>query len=319
MSQIFEIFTGVCLPILVLIGTGWVLDRKFDFDLRTLVKLNIYLFVPAFILVRLSSSTIPGRTGLMVMGFTVCVIISMAIVSWAISHFRKDPPEERAALQLSTMIYNSGNWGIPLLTLAFPQEGGIFQVFVLATMNLTTFTVGVFLASSTKANASRGAAWRKVLPIFKQPSIYAIATAIALRIFGNPLDDINFVWKPLNYLAGGLVGFALLTLGVQLSKTKPPKPVGRLGWALSIRLLGGPAIAIFLTWLFGIDGNFAAILIVGAASPTAVNTALLAYEFGADSQFAAAAVYYSTLLATFVVTILLAILYQGWIPWAILG
>ena len=61
MHNIAEIFLGVCLPLLVLIVVGWSLDRKFDFDLRTLVKLNIYLFVPAFILVRLSSSTIPGK------------------------------------------------------------------------------------------------------------------------------------------------------------------------------------------------------------------------------------------------------------------
>lgn len=318
MYLIAEIFTGVCLPILVLIFLGWYLDRKFDLDLRTLVKLNIYLFVPAFILVKLSSSTIPGKTGVLVMLFTVCVIISMVLISWFISRLRKDPPHERAGLQLCTMIYNSGNWGIPLLSLAFPGQGGVLQVFVLATMNLTSFTAGVFLASSSdKANTN--SRWRNILPIFKQPSIYAIAMAIVFRVYGNPLEEVNFIWKPLNYLAGGLVAVALITLGVQLSKTKPPRPAGRLGWALSIRLLGGPAVAAGLTWLFGFSGTFAAILIVGAASPTAVNTALLAYEFGADSRFAAASVYYSTICATVVVTLLLAILHWGLIPWAVPG
>ncbi|MDF1813011.1 MAG: AEC family transporter [Verrucomicrobiales bacterium] len=318
MYSIFEIFTSVCLPILVLIVVGWGLDRKFSLDLRTLVKLNIYLFVPAFILVKLSSSSIPGKTGALVMLFTVCIIASMGLVSWLVSRLRKDPPHDRAGLQLSTMIYNSGNWGIPLLTLAFPDQGGVLQVFVLATMNLTTFTCGVFLATSTREE-NVDSIWKNLLPIFKQPSVYAIATAIAFRVFGNPLDDIVFIWKPLNYIAAGLVGFALLTLGVQLSKTQPPRPVGRLGWALGIRLLGGPAIAVGLTWLFGISGTFAAILIVGAASPTAVNTALLAYEFGTDSRFAAAAVYYSTLSATVVVTLILAVLHAGWIPWAVPG
>jgi len=60
----------------------------------------------------------------------------------------------------------------------------------------------------------------------------------------------------------------------------------------------------------------AAILILGAASPTAVNTALLAHEFKADSHFAAAAVFYATLAASIVVTALLAILRASWIPWA---
>jgi hypothetical protein len=52
----------------------------------------------------------------------------------------------------------------------------------------------------------------------------------------------------------------------------------------------------------------AAILILGAASPTAVNTALLAHEFKADSRFASAAMSYLSIAASLVVTLLLAIL-----------
>ncbi len=309
------IFIDVCLPLLLVIGIGWALDRKFDFDLRSLVKLNIYLFVPAFILVRVSTSTISGSTAAMVVGFTLCISLSMGVISWLVSKLRGDDAIERAGLQLGTMFYNSGNWGLPLLTLAFPGEGGVIQLFVLATMNLSGFTAGVYLANAT--NEKKNTALQNVIAIFKQPSVYAIAAAVALRAMGNPLTEIEFIWLPLNHLSDALIAFALLTLGVQLSKTKPPKPVGRLGWALGIRLLGGPLIAMLLTWVFGIEGILAAILIVGAASPTAVNTALLAYEFGSDSRFAAATVYYSTLCATLVVTLLLTLLNYGFIPWAI--
>ena len=54
MSVFLDIFFSVCLPILVLAGLGWGLDRLYDLDLKSLVKLNIYPFVPAFILTRLS-------------------------------------------------------------------------------------------------------------------------------------------------------------------------------------------------------------------------------------------------------------------------
>ena len=50
-------------------------------------------------------------------------------------------------------------------------------------------------------------------------------------------------------------------------------------------------------------------MIVSASFPTAVNTALLAHEFNADSQFAAAAVFYSTLVSMLTVTLLIAILH----------
>ncbi|MDF1853424.1 MAG: AEC family transporter [Verrucomicrobiales bacterium] len=312
MLVFFEIFTTVCLPILLLAGLGWGLDRIFSLDLKTLIKLNLYLFVPSFILVRLSSSDLKGETGAAVVGFTLCIILTMGILSWITSRLRGVEREERYSIKLSTMIYNSGNWGIPLMALAFSELGGVIQVFVLATMNLTSFSLGIFLAN---AGSRERNGW--IVPILKQPSPWAIVLALILRANGNPLEEVTFLWTPMNYLANALVAFALITLGVQLSKTKPPHPRGSLSYALVIRLLGGPAAAMGLTWLFGFQGEIAAILIVGAAAPTAVNTALLAHEFKADSQFAAAAVFYSTLAASLVVTALLAILRAGWIPWAI--
>lgn len=310
--MLFRIFVDVCLPILALIGLGWGLDRLFKLDLKTLVKLNLYLFVPAFILVRLSTSNLSGAIGLKVVAFTLAVIFSMGAISWIVCAIRRQSPGERYAMKLSTMIYNSGNWGIPLMTLAFSELGAVVQVFVLATMNLTSFSLGIFLAN---AGSSERKGW--FLPILKQPSPYAILIALILRAFGNPLTEIGFVWTPLSYLSDALVAFALITLGVQLAKTKPPAPRGNLGITLVIRLIGGPLVAAGLTWLFGFRGEIAAILIVGAAAPTAVNAALLAHEFKADSRFAAAAVLYSTLAAGVIITGLLAILRAGWIPWAV--
>ncbi len=310
--MLFQIFIDVCLPILLLAGLGWGLDRVFNLDLKTLVKLNIYLFVPAFILVRLSSSNLEGEIGLAVVGFTVCIILTMGAASWIVCAARGIAPSERYSMKLSTMIYNSGNWGIPLMTLAFSELGGVIQVFVLATMNLTSFSVGILLANAGSRDRK---GW--FLPILKQPSPWAILIALTLRYFDNPAADITFIWTPLSYLASALVAFALITLGVQLSQTKPPVIRGSLGYALIIRLVGGPLAAIVFTKIFGFEGEMAAILIVGAASPTAVNTALLAHEFNADSRFAAAAVFYSTLAASITVTALLALLQIGWIPWAL--
>ncbi len=317
--MILEILRDICLPILLVMGLGWGIDRRFRLNLETLVKLNLYLFVPAFIFTRLSTSQLNDAIGMKVIAFTVSVILVMGLVSWIVAR----DPRERIAMQLGTMFYNCGNWGIPLMALAFPNQGPVVQVFVLATMNVSMFTLGITLAGLQAEHESgetnRAPAWRRLLPILRQPSIYAIVAALVARRFGNPIEDIVFLWKPLTYVADALVGFALITLGVQLSKTRPPRVGGRLAWALGIRLLGGPLVAAGLTWVFGFRGEIAAILILGAASPTAVNAALVAHEFKGDSRFAAAVVFYTTLLASVVVTLLLAALRAGWIPWAVPG
>jgi hypothetical protein len=63
--------------------------------------------------------------------------------------------------------------------------------------------------------------------------------------------------------------------------------------------------------LFGFRGQEATIMVVSRSFPTAVNTALIAHEFKADAQFAAAVVFYSTLLSMFTVTLLIAVLGGG--------
>ena len=52
----------------------------------------------------------------------------------------------------------------------------------------------------------------------------------------------------------------------------------------------------------------AASLILATGAPTAVNTALLAHEFGGDVSFATSAVYYSTLFSLVTTTVNLALL-----------
>ena len=44
-----HIFMNSMVPILVLIGVGFILDRKFKLDLYTLSKLNFYILLPTFI------------------------------------------------------------------------------------------------------------------------------------------------------------------------------------------------------------------------------------------------------------------------------
>jgi malate permease and related proteins len=113
-------------------------------------------------------------------------------------------------------------------------------------------------------------------------------------------------------LASGLIGFALVTLGVQMSQTRPAPFRAPLWSAMAIRLVLGPMIAVILAGLFGFPPVVAAPLILAAGAPTAVNTALLAHEFRGDVSFATSAVYYSTLLSLVTTTVNLALL-RNWL------
>ncbi len=301
---LWNVFTQVLLPILVLMSVGWLLDRKFNLDLGTLVKLNIYLFVPAFIFVQVVRSALTADVALRVMLFTVCIIASMGLLSLLVGRVCGYPPAQTRSLQLATMFYNSGNYGIPLMALAFPVTGPALQVFIVLTQNVSTFTIGLWLASSTGRTG-----WRTLLPMLRQVSLWAVGGAILVRTFSVPVMEWRWLWVPLTYLESGLVGVALVTLGAQLSQTEHAQFWRRLTWALELRLVAGPLIALLLLPLFAFKGEAASVMILSSAFPSAVNVALLAHEFKADAQFAAAAVFYSTVLSMATVALLITALW----------
>lgn len=299
----WSVFTNVLLPILVMFSFGWLIDRRSRLDLTSLVKLNIYLFVPAFIFVHVVESNLTGTAAARIMGFTASIIASMFVLSAIVGRCMRYEAGHTRALQLATMFYNSGNYGIPLMSLAYPGVGEVLQVFIVLTQNISTFTVGLALAASTHRSG-----WRLALPMLRQISLWAVLSAVIVRTLHLPVQQVKWLWVPLHYISEGLVAFALITLGVQLSQTKARQSLSRLGWALGLRLLIAPCIGAALVPVFGFKGQEAAIMIVSSSFPTAVNTALIAHEFNADSQFAAAVVFYSTLFSMLTVTVLIAFL-----------
>jgi predicted permease len=300
---LLEVFTQVLLPILAMFACGWLLDRKFNIDLPTVVKLNMNVFIPAFIFVKLVEADIEGGLAWRVAMFTVCISGGLFLVGAVVGKLMRYSALQTRALQIASMFYNSANYGIPLMALAFPGRAEVLQVFVILVQNIGNFTVGVFLASSAR---HRG--WKAALPALRQFSIYAVMAALLVRGFDIPVQGWRWLWVPLNYFADGLVGVALITLGIQLSKTEHSHPISQIGWSLGLRLLGGPVLAAALVPLFGFRGEVALIMILSASFPTAVNTALVAHEMGADHHFAAATVFWSTVFSMITVTLLIVLL-----------
>jgi predicted permease len=301
-----QIFLTVCAPIFVVVGVGWFMDRKFRLHLESMVKLNIYLLVPAFIFAHVVDTELAGQEAVRIVGFTLGTIALMFVCSLVASRLLNMLPQQRQALSLATMFYNCGNYGLPLVTLAFGREGGAVQVYVLATMNVTTFTVGLFLAQ--ERGEKPGAHWRALNAMLRQPTIYALLAGVACKAIGWEIQKITWLWQPVYLLESALVGFALLTLGVQMSQTKPAPFRAPLWAAIGIRLALGPVLAVVLVKLMGFPPQVAASLILAAGAPTAVNTALLAHEFGGDVSFATSAVYYSTIISLLTTTLNLVLL-----------
>ena len=203
------------------------------------------------------------------------------------------------------MFYNSGNIGIPLITLIFSSAPFLIngktpylataltaQVVVLIVQNISSNTIGFF-------NAGKGTMrWQdSVKSILKMPTIYMIPLAFILKALPFRLEN-TAIWPGLIYIKDGMISFALITLGAQLAKTKLSFTNIDVYISNFIRLLGGPFFAFFILKVIGITGITAQTLVISSAIPTAVNTALIAVERNNHADFASLAVMTSTLLSS---------------------
>ena len=150
-------------------------------------------------------------------------------------------------------------------------------------------------------SAGRTSARNALLESLKMPFVYALGLAFLIRHYG--LQPPSFFWVPMEYLAEALVPMALVTLGMQLARTHINQAWQAGLASLVCRLLISPIIGYGLVLLLDVDPSIAPILVVSASHPTAINTVLIAMEFGSEEDFAANAVLLSTICSTITVAV----------------
>ncbi len=284
------------LPILLLIALGYAFQRRMGVDANTLNRVNLYLFVPALTLSRLAETPLSVR----VITLIAAAVLANAFVLWLSSRligqlFRWDSLRQ-ATVTLGAMLGNSGNYGLPLIELILGRAFSGYQALVLALNNVLTFTVGIWLLARTRLSVQEA-----VRQVLSMPLLYAVTLGIVLSITDASLPVP--LLTALRYLGDGLIPVALVTLGVQLAGQAALQDGAALGVAAFLRLVVSPLSMVAIVHWLGTPSELARVLILGAAVPTAVNTALLAIEFQVNPTLAAAIVLVTTIFSALTVTL----------------
>lgn len=301
LDQLLFILLEVIAPVLAVIGLGAVVHRVRPLDVDTLVRLNIYLFVPVFLFVRIYDSQLAWRE---IGGIGLAVLLPMALVGAAFASLLRAfrmPGSEAAGLVLGGIFFNAGNFGIPIAELAFGSAGGEVQALIVMFMNTAIFFLGYLILSLGK-----GGGRQAILGYFRLPMIYVIAAAFLLRETGSELPA--WLGSASRMVAGGMLPLALVTLGVQISHRPRWPRWGRIVPVMFVKLAALPVVTAGVCWLLGLWPWPAAQLILASAGPTAVNTLLLTIEIKGDADTAADCVFWTTLAAGVTITATLGIL-----------
>ncbi len=321
-AQLGEIFYFVVLPVLAMAGVGALLQKTLSLDIQTLSRLNFYFIMPAIVYFSVVTTRLQASDVGAIMGFTLAVLACMWALSYGLGRAIGLPRGVRSVLVLSTIMHNSGNFGLPLQRLAFEPTGQAdaavsMQAFVMITQNVFTFTIGILIAAGGK---SRTTIRENLAHMLRFPPVYALAAAlITVQIRGMlgdsapaVADALEPLWRVVLYSKNAFIGIALLTLGAKLA-TVPRGGRAKYPVHLSVllRLVVGPAAALGLIHLLGIRGFRGQFLLIAMASPTAVNCMLMCLEFRNHPDYAAKAVFYSTLLSPLTVTAVIYLARSG--------
>jgi predicted permease len=292
------VFSDNILPVFFLIMLGFLLGKKVKLDPSVLTTLNFYIIVPSFMFVMLTETDFPANVGLILVAATLMLVIN-ASLGMVISKVRSFDNVMSRSFASSLMFYNSGNIGIPLITLFFSDHQnksalGIalaVQISVLLVQNISMNTVGFILA-----NHRSGSLKESIVKVFKMPIIYSIALALCLKYFSFDPQSLS-IWPALVYAKDAMVAIALLTLGIQLASTSIKSLRADVFLSSALRLVGGPIAALIIIWFMRFDGIVAQAFLISSSVPTAVNTALIAIECKTNPEFASQTVMVSTVIS----------------------
>lgn len=295
------IFQSIILPILILIVFGAMLQRKFEFNLRAISNLITYCLMPAAVFINLYETKIESKVLLEIIGYLLIFSLSLMIISALISKIFKMDNENSATFKNSVVLINSGNYGIPVSQLIFQANplGISIQIIVMIFQNIITYTYGLYnLISATKSGLEI------LRELLKLPIIHAMILGGLLNWLQISVPE--FILIPINHLSNAFLAIALILLGAQLAQINIKTMFNKMVIVSSLgRLIVGPAAALILIYIMGLEGVIAQSLFIASSFPASRNSSTLAFEYNIQPDLAAQTVLFSTVLSSITVTLVI--------------
>lgn len=328
------IFFEVIFPVVVLIAVGYGAARAGRFPdaaVRALSDATFLIFMPALLfgaLARVDFDTLSPGAALAYYGAGLPLFaVVLGVQRW------RGEPMDRAVIQaLCGVFSNTAMLGIPLVRLAFGEEGLAFLLTIIALHALTFLTLGTLLielaGGSAPAVAGRGGAAAagaraaardgdrarlaaQVALVVRNslihPVVLPILAGLAFSAAGlklpRPLD------VPLGMLAGAAAPLCLVLLGASLAQFDLRRGLRGAASLAALKSFVHPLAAYAIgRWLLDLPPLPLAVATVTASLPIGANVYLFAQRYRAGAEQASAGVTLSTLVAAVSLPLLLLLL-----------
>jgi predicted permease len=300
MESLISLFAQNILPILLTAGAGYVLGKTLEIEPKTLSRVVFYFFSPCLIFTLLTENKLNSSDTYHIIVFAITSALLVGLVTFLVGKWMKLKRDILAAMLITTMFTNAGNFGLSLNSFAFGNEALAYASIFFVMSGLMINTIGVLIASSGKTSVLKA-----LFGLLRFPAVYAIIVSVIFNTLDWSMPTP--ILRAINILGDGAIPGMLVLLGLQLQRISLNEHKTPLGWAVALRMLVAPAIALGLSVLFNLAGPAKQAAVTEASMPTAVMT-VIATEFDIHPSFVTTVVTATTLLSPLTLTPLLAIL-----------
>ncbi|RYZ71843.1 MAG: hypothetical protein EOP09_04050 [Proteobacteria bacterium] len=305
MELFFTLFERI-LPLICLIGLGFIAGRVIKVDRESIARLLIYMIAPVVFFS--SIVNLKWRHEYSFGPFLVFFICTLVAVVFKLLSYRSFGSVQSGLIGFASGNANSGYFGVPLALALYGEEGVSLLILIMMGFTLYENTVGFYLLAQGKYGPKD--ALRKLV---KLPALYALLLAGIVKIMGFRLTGVLLDWT--QYFRGAYSILGMMLIGLGLSQARGIKLDLRLNTVLFLgKFVAWPLTAFAVirldVWLgfHWLPDEARPLVMLLACCPLAANTVAFASFLHLEVERVSSAVLLSTVFGVVWIPLLLTVL-----------
>ena len=261
-----------------------------------LVRLLMDVAMPMMVLNAFNEPTtaeeILSSLSVMAISLAGCIVTGLAgLLLW-----RGQPENKKKVLLYGSMFSNSGNAGLPVVSLVFGTIGVFYASMYLIPPRILQWTVGLGLFVKPEKHGWVKNVLLNPMVVMIYIGAFLMATGWQITgVFGTAIANLGSMTGPLSMI---LIGATLANMDLRRLMDKSVLIVSLF------RLIVFPMVFAVILKLLHVDSLTMNICVILLAMPVASNTAAMAERYGGDYEFASACVSVSTLVSVITVPVI---------------
>ncbi|WP_049987077.1 AEC family transporter [Halobellus rufus] len=316
MAATLSIITSSILPIFLILGAGFLLNRVQDVDPGPLNTLSLFVLTPALVVHSITLSDLGADALLKVTVGVLGFVAALLVVAHLYARISGKGGMAQNAFVLVAVFGNTGALGIPLADFAYGDVGRQTAVLFAAVHGALVFTIGLLIALRSGEQSGYGDLKR----VFQYPLVYAVGLAVLVRTAGLVPAADSALMETVGLVGESSIPVMLLILGIQLSETEYGGALSTTVTPTLFRFLVSPLVGLAIAVALGFQNSAVAeVFVLLTAMPVAVAPIIFVVEFADERtvagvthpEFVSANVFVTTLVSIPVLTVVVALLKTG--------